>query len=867
MRKSYTYIGAVFLLFLLAPVSKSLGQLDHERKAWSRIQAGKWESAHRLLQKSLLKDSANLEATYVLTHWFFTPANPDFHIDSAYRYINKSIRNYDTLTSRDKEKVHKFPIDSLILHNLLAKIDSAGFERAKEKNTEASYLQFIQSFKTAVQLPNAIELRDEVSFLGALKVNTYQSFWDYLLRYPQSHRAKEAIERYEKLLFEEKTKSKRLASFKSFLKEYPASPYAAEAQAQVFEICTASGEPSDFIKYLKEYPSNHYEKFVNDLLFHVYKEREEAIPASILSDSLKMVKELDSRFWIPFLKNNVFGFMDQTGAEVLSPQFNDVRDDYKCGAVMDDILSLPDGYFSRTGKKIANHTSTINSIGSGFLTHNENNCLQLIHKSGRVIVSDCFEEYKLIDDNFIAARRNGYYTVYTLTGRSLPLSGLTQVTDAEGVVLLTRNNKVTINTIKQLAALADGNAFDDELVFDEVIAIDKNLLLVRNSGMEGILDNNLTYVVPLGRHTLTKTPFGLIEKQNGRSSIHELSAELENKTFSSISYYRNWLVLKDANQIQLFDIPSKKMIETNADSVWFERSLTFIRKDKFYKVYITPTHSIDLQQDSKINFIASRDSVQFFYTENKKKRTVFNLDKGDQVFVTEFELVESLGKDYFIVSKGALKGVLARNGKKVVPVEMEAIVLTDKKHLSLLKNRKFGLYDLQSRKYFKPEYERNVIPIDESNLVVYKDGFYRVMNLQAKPVTKFEFSEVQAWGDSLIWVKNNSRWHILNYVTQEIVLDQVKDFALIKDTDEEKIAHIHRENFYGIVSNKKGVIVPPSFTDIINLGTSNHPIYFTEKQFEVAGIFVVVYFDEDGKLVRRQAYEEEEYDRLLCENH
>jgi len=865
--RKYTNIWVVFFFSLLVPIGKSHGQLDLERIAWNRLQAGKWESAHRLLKKSLRKDSTNLEAIYVLSTWFFTPSNPNFQIDSAHYYTNKTIKNYDTLTLRDKERLLRFPIDSMVLRNLLGKIDSAAFERAKQRNTESGYIEFIQSFPTAVQINSAIELRDEVSFLEALKENTYQSYRAYLLRYPQSLRAGDATERYEKLLFEDKTKNRRLADFKSFLKEYPASPYADESHRQVFEIATASGEPEDFINYLKEYPPGKYEKFVCDILFHIYKEREETIPVSVLTDSLKRVKELDSRFWIPFLKNGLFGFMDQSGAEVLAPQFQDVRDEYKCGTIVDDILSLPDGYFSRTGKKIANYTASIHSIGSGFITIDEQSCIQLIHKSGRVIISDCYEEYKMIDDNFIAAMRNGYYTLYTLVGRKIVLPGITQVTVAEGIILLTRSEKKIINTAKQLAALADGNSFHNELVFDEVLVVDKNLLLVRNSGLEGILDTNLQYVVPLGRHTLAKTLFGLIESENGRSSIHGLSSELENKSFDEIRYYQNWLVLRDLLNVQLFDLPSKKMIEANADSVWFERNLAFVKLGNATKVYLSATHSIDLQPDSKISFIASRDSVQFFFTESKKKKTVFSLSKGDPVFTTEFDLVESLGTDYFIVSKGTRKGVLGRNGKPVVPVEMEAIILTDKDHLSLLKDKKFGLYDLRAKKYFKPVYERNLVFLDHKNLVVYKDGFYGVMNLDAKPVTEFEFSEIQAWTDSVIWVKKDFQWKLLNYFTQEVILDRVKDFSWINNTQAEKIAKVHRENYYGIMSNIHGAVVQASFTDIINLGTADQPFYFTEKQVEEAGIFVVVYFDKQGKLVRRHAYEEEEYERILCEDH
>jgi len=841
-------------------------QLNPVRTAWSRLQDGKWENAHRILQKSLRKDSADLEANYVLSKWFFSSGNPDFQIDSAYHYVNKSIRQYDALALRDKERVQKFPIDSLILNRLKSQVDSAAFVRAKQENTEAGYLRFMKLFPTAAQLNNAIELRDEVSFLEALKVNTYLSFQSYLARYPKSHRAKEATERYEKLLFDEITKNKKLASFKSFLKAHPQSPYAGEALRQVFEISTATGEPEDFFNFLKQYGDARYKKFITDLLFHIYKEREEVIPAAILTDSLKQVMELDARFWIPFLKNGVFGFMDQTGSELLKAQFHEVRDEYKCGPVVDDILSLPDGYFSRSGKMIASSGASLHAIGAGFLEVKQQGCLQLFHKSGRIIIDECFEGYKMVDDNFIAARRGEQFILYTLTGRKLPVAGITQVDHVEGLILLTRSGKKIINTKNQLASMADGNSFQGELVFDEVMAVDKNLLLVRNSGMEGIIDDKLNYTVPLGRHNLTKTSFGLIEKQNDRISIHGLSPDLETKTFDNITYQRNWLVLYESGKVNLFDIPTKKMIASHADSVWFDQSLAFIEKDHRRKVYLSPSYAIDLEADSRINFISSRDSVQFFFTETNNRKTVFTLDKGDKLFTTEFDIVESLGRDYFIVSKGNYKGMLGRSGKLIVPVEMNEIILRDKNYLSLLKDKKFGLYNLIWKKYIKPVYERNLIPLEKQHLVVYKDGFYGLINYDAKPLTKFEFSEVQAWSDSVIWIKKDYQWKLMNYITGQIIMDQIKDFSWLRNSAREKIVRVHRENYYGIVSNTRGVVIQPTFTEIINLGDADNPFYFTEKQVEEAGIFVVIYFDKTGKLVRKQALEEEEYDKILCQD-
>jgi hypothetical protein len=107
---------------------------------------------------------------------------------------------------------------------------------------------------------------------------------------------------------------------------------------------------------------------------------------------------------------------------------------------------------------------------------------------------------------------------------------------------------------------------------------------------------------------------------------------------------------------------------------------------------------------------------------------------------------------------------------------------------------------------------------------------------------------------------------LVDIETHAVLSDKIKDFKMVSDTDEEKVAIMHQENAYGVISNKRGVIIPPTFTDIINIGTREEPLYFTEKNVEEASIFVVIYYDENGKLIHRQAFDEDEYERIYCSN-
>lgn len=845
--------------------STSNAQLNQARVAQNRLQSGKWESAYRILKKSIRKDSTDLESQVVITQWFLVAGNPGYQVDSADYYLRKSTLIFKSLSARERERVQRFPVDSVLLISLRLQIDSLAFEEAKQVNTEHEYIRYLMRFSHAKQVSRAIELRDEVSFLEALKENTYQSFQQYMVKYPASHRAEEAKERYDKLLFDTKTKDKTIASYRSFIQQYGSSPYVPVALREILELTTASGKPQAFELYLKEFPNAQNVKLVRDILFHLLREEEVQFPKAYLTDSLQSVMALDG-YWVPFYRNEKYGFMDASGKEMLAAEFSGIEESYKCEPVVTDVLKLPDGFFSRSGKKLATANIEFNTIGSGYAIVKSGSCSQLLHKSGVKIIKECYQTFKLIDNNFIAAFTGKEWHVYTLVGRKLSLDDVEAIEYVEGVVVITRYRKKLLTTLDNLAAMVQGKALYDELVFDEVRPIKAGEIWVRNGSLEGVIGSDLKYKIPLYRHSLQLTPFGLIEKQAGGSVVRGLSSDLENKVWHSVRVHEKWLVLQAEGKYQLYHIPSRKIIPESVDSVWFDRSLAFVQQSNASKVYLTAARSLELQPDSKIKFISARDSVQFFYTESGRKRTVFSITTGEAIFNTEFDVQESIGLELFIVSKGNVKGIVGRNGKEIVRVELDAIIQNANGYFSLLKSKKFGLFDPKSKRQIKPQFERNVNVLDEDHLVAYQGGGYGIIGWDAKSQTEFEFLEIQPWTQSIIWARRNYQWILINYRTKEILFDKIRDFSYIRNDIVEKLVIIHRDGYYGVLSSARGQVIAPTFHDILNLGTPEIPLYFTEKRVEEAGIYVVIYYDRSGKLIRRQAYEEEEYDRIYCDD-
>ena len=115
-------------------------------------------------------------------------------------------------------------------------------------------------------------------------------------------------------------------------------------------------------------------------------------------------------------------------------------------------------------------------------------------------------------------------------------------------------------------------------------------------------------------------------------------------------------------------------------------------------------------------------------------------------------------------------------------------------------------------------------------------------------------------------MKKNALWSLIDIESQRTVFDRIKSIKFIRNTSEEKLAIIDHDKKFGVISNRHGVIIPLNFSDVVNVGSPEDPIYFTEKHVEEASVFVVIYYDGAGKFLRKEVYEADDYERIYC-NH
>ncbi|HEX8060617.1 MAG TPA: WG repeat-containing protein [Cyclobacteriaceae bacterium] len=836
---------------------------DPTRAALDHMTENKWSAAESDFRKAFRKDTLSVETNYYYAKYFLSAGNPEFSTDSAQLYTDKALTAWHLTTPRQRQRLD---VDSLAIVDLHAGVDSTAFENARKQNTVEAYTLFIDHYPLANDHLKAIELRDELAYLEALRKNTPRAFKDYVNTYPKSSRVDAANDHYEQLIFNEKTSSGNVNDYKSFLVEFPKSAFREQAEKFIFETTTSLGSIDDYLSFIQQYPEGSQSSKAKNILYYLMRDEGRQRPASVENDSLRMLDERNKGYWVPFLKNGLYGFMNEDGAEVMSPQFEEIDESYLCGDIKSDFVVTSSGVYSRSGVLLLKKTHTAaTDLGKGFLNIADGKCHTIVHQSGFQVGDDCVEDARIIADQFVAVKKENTWNVYAINGKQLLTSTYEDVTSVDKLIILKRYGKSIVVMASNVAATSAQKPLNKSLVFDEVRAWGDGNLWVKNGVLEGVIGQDLQFIIPLDRQILTKTSFGFTKTKDGKIQVIGVVNELESQSYDDVHDYGDWLELISGRKSILYRVSQKKIVASNLDSAWIKNRVAFGAKNDSLNVYVGSSRLASFDRSAPVSFIKGSDSVVYFWVSERKNKVVYEASQGKKLFSSDFDDIEVIGPDLFVFTRKNKKGILRRDGKVLQQSEYDAVIPSSSQYLSLLKEKKFGLYDTKNQKLIKPRYDRNVLPYSENYFIAYKGG-YGIVTAAEEPVTSFDFEEIKYWNDTAAWVKRNSTWSILSIKDKSIKLSKVRSFQGIKDHDGEKIVRVQIDNYFGIVSNRKGVIIGPTFTEVLNIGSDDKPFYFTEKRVVEADIYVVIYYNSAGELVRKQVYEEEEYEKIYCEN-
>jgi len=185
------------------------------------------------------------------------------------------------------------------------------------------------------------------------------------------------------------------------------------------------------------FQKNSYVHRARNFLFYLAQDDVEKIPVDILTDSLKKVIAINRGVWVPIYKNGKYGFMDSRGVETFAPQFESIKEEYKCGSIKDDILITSAGLISRSGIRLTHRAAVVTDLGYGFLKVADSSDVKILHKSGVWLTDGGLQDAGVLNGRFLTARINGLVGLYSLVGRLLLPIAWSSIEMSEGVIILT----------------------------------------------------------------------------------------------------------------------------------------------------------------------------------------------------------------------------------------------------------------------------------------------------------------------------------------------------------------------------------------------------------------------------------------------
>ncbi len=855
--------------------------LGQEYRAFKLLDRRNYEKLMDVLDKEIRKDSLSPGAFYIKSLYFSDNLSPAFNIDSAYQYIQRAESQFNSLDVKSRDKLEKDGIDTSRIRQQNTRVISMAFDYAKSENTVQAYNDFISRYPQAAQVNDAITLRDKIAFDKATQTNTYEAYLDFVKTYPEARQTPEAQKRYDLLIYREFTKDGKLESYEKFVRDFPASAHRDEAINNIFELSTADNYPESYVEFIKNYSHSDLATLAAGYLYFTAEDTSWFLhqPEKNYSfiDSMRNLIALDTTEIIPVYESGQYGFMDQNGKMIIRPQFTNIDPSYLCGNIKDNFLTVwkdsSKFIIGRNGKMIfKKNFYSVEDLGYGLLRLSLGTKFGIIHQSGHLVLPFEFREVDLVGNHFIKAKKEQEWALYTLTGRRITDDIFDDVREEGDFILFEKSGKIALATVPEIVNVFNDSTLNLSYVYDDAVLIDKDHILCTRGKDDCILNGKLDFIIPPAPQHIYSYHDGWIVN---RDTIYELYdnnyLNISGSGIKDISYKGDWMTGQINNKWILYykfsPVPDEFVFDSVAlideDYVWIKNgNAPKLILDNFSKIALKNYSGFSVMPKAQIS---PDEKFPAFLLLNRK-----NLEKdilspeGKILFSGKYDNIKSLGYNYFLISKNNKYGLLDANGKQVLKPLYNGIADYHDGFVVTFNNGKFGIANPDKKIEIEPRFSASPEPMENDYFIVKNGDNIGIMNDKGEIIIDTLGNQIKMWNDTSFIIHSDDFWSIRSINSGKIFYPDLLNVKKIIDRPDSKFYLTENHGGFGILGSTSGPLINMTFTDILNLGSARHPVYFAEKYIPEAEFYIVIYYSAEGKVIRKQVFTSTEYNKIYC---
>ncbi len=794
--------------------------------------------------------------------------------------------------------------------------DQLAFNATRQQDTYQAYKTFMDTYPAARQFEQAKERYNTLIFRAKTKGGNLDSYVNFLKSFPNTPYRAQAEEQILRISAADNLP----AHYASFARQYPKSKHARQAVNLLYHVYKACNPD----RFLQDYPNipfadslrkvialehttlvpvledNRY-GFIDTKGNTAIKPQYPMIPQSYLCQGVT-----HDFVHVADVRNNklLHHILTKKGQTVFSVEQQDTPE-------------------SLSGSFTADH---ITAIGMGWLLvqQDDPHAYTLWHQSGYRMMPEGYDALdtvvlmpaaaavrQQVPFEFIKFQANGLWGLMTFGGITLLEAAYDDIEEYNQFVVLEQHGKMAVTNRKALLQKANNAAFAPKFAYEDVAPTGDRFLIAYNGAYEIVLDEQLQPQVPSGKYNIVQhidQQRWLLKKETTRQFVRNDSlisikqpayflysarTGTRPKEYDKAYYNERWLALQSKKGFEFLDLHVPDSVATYDSVKLLSEHVALLFQPDTVIAYFSAQHQkklarFDRKKEIQFRLVSAVSAAnfgrqqQYLLVIRPGTKQLLNM-QGSSLFASSMDEITAYPQSLFVIDKNRRKGIVDSLGHNLVPIRYQSIGNEQQGTLAVFDRQKFGFYHHASQTFVEPAYEAIVQPYGQLMLpqdstltylfVARKNGKYGIINQQNKPLTAFGFDEISYWTDSTALGRTGEEWQVFRIFlptkaeeSQRILFSGIQDFEVItSDTASEKLMKIYQERMYGIISNTQGRLLPTAYDEILAFGNGEARMFMTEKYVPEAELYIVVYLDASGSILKKQALTTEQYDKLYCD--
>ena len=858
------------------------------KKTYLLIRQGNLAEARIQFDKAVKKGKNDFGMDYVFSHFFLSPYRKSLSLDSAYLYCLSAIDKYKKESIQGKNRYQKLNIehlriDSAELFSRKDYLDSLGFSKAQNLESESAYQWFLDHFPQSSRSEKAHERQASIAFARAQQENSHQAFEKFLEKYPDAGQAAEAREIRELMLYQNTAKKGHLKDWESFIEKNPNNRYLLKAQEKVYHISTKQHKAATYYDFIRKYPSNPNVSKAWEWIYY--------LEGSSLKELLKKYPDFpQARFserepirnlqLIPVTDRGKFGWMDIKGRSVIKPRFDSIPEESRCEASSIRFLKA----YNR--RKVAVFSQDSFAVSEGEFDDAEwfqNGLIKvwrdgkqgLFHMGGYPILEPRYEQIDRISNGLLVIRQGEKKFLFSMKGNSIVLPGLDDVSAAGSYLALRSGKKYALIKESEVLQSIDNDTINPLYRYREMERFGENrLVLYEDAAAYFISQDNITILKIGQRASIQPCPWGVLLSESGIEVIVDSTGNRISGDYEKIRIEGNIAIVKKAGMFGLINRSGKMLSELKYDSldlftgglfVGWKKNRRSILFESGKEVSYSGTQSPDLLRPSGTTS-ATRPDWFVVLTDSLGQKAVFSM-QGKKLLPFAYSQINLLDDHWFAIQADKKFGLADTSGKVILKPSFSGISPINREFVCLSKGKNFSLYNPLTQKTLLNNLSSVARRFGNSknHFIVRLNDKAGIIDQQGKQVVPCAYEDILYWSPGKCMVKRDGFWFGFMLASGKELVKPIKKIRLISDKDGEQIYEIESDGKTGIESTLRGELAATVHDQIVPFDLQTGICFFLGSRVQQSSVFNLIYIDGHGTPFKTQYLTEEEYEGILCD--